>query len=294
MKKIIMIVGIQLLSAGCLTAQDNPPQDTTTRGYRSFFGSYSTEWYYCEPLLTGGTFTYRLVIGEDTTINSLNYKRIQKYRLHPQDTTDVVGFECDADVIMLLREDTVTGKLWYTERGVETLLVDMSLEEGDYFMGRTVQAIEYDTIGRKRITLEGLPSDFMLEGVGPEFPFGFPNLMICVFHDDNNLYTVNIDDTYYGCPINTGSCRSTCDPMGVDTVFHLAPIIYPNPCYSFFCVELSDESQISLYDALGHIVLQKITFAGKNMIDVASLPIGVYYIYIAAHGKADWYKIIKK
>ena len=113
MKKIIMIIGALLLSAGCLTAQDSPTQDTATHGYRSFFGSESTEWYYGEPLLTGGVFSYRVVIDGDTTINGLNYKRVHKYRLYEQDTNDIVGFEVDEDILILAREDTTTGKLWY-------------------------------------------------------------------------------------------------------------------------------------------------------------------------------------
>ncbi len=272
-------------------------QDTTARGYRSFFGTGSTEWFYCEPLLSGGSFSYRIAIGADTIINDISYKQIQKFRLNVLDTTDMDGFEYDDGWAMFVREDTTTGRLWYRTNDEEVLLADMSLQVGDTFNGHVVQSVEYDSLGRKKILMGwyyDFPNYFMQEGVGPNILFGYPNLLICVFHDGENVYKCHMDDTFHGCPVSSEYCRTTCDPMGTVIVDNSAPLVFPNPCYSFFCVESSDESQVSMYDVLGHIILQKETCAGKEIIDVASKPVGVYYIYIASHSRANWFKIIKK
>lgn len=297
MKKIIMIIGALMLSGGCLTAQYSPTQDTATHGYRSFFGSESTVWYYGEPLLTGGVFSYRVVIDGDTTINGLNYKRVHKYRLYEQDTNDIVGFEVDEDILILAREDTTTGKLWYKRGNNEVLIADLSLEEGDDFNGLQVLSIEYDSIMRKKIILGQYNSperEFILEGVGPEFPFGYPNIMICVYHDGNNIYKKDLTDTYYGCPINKEKCRATCNPLGFGSAETTKPLLFPNPCHSFFEIELSEESQISMYDGLGHIILRKKVYSGKEIIDITSLAAGCYYLNIANSDIFSWYKIIKK
>ena len=118
--------------------------------------------------------------------------------------------------------------------------------------------------------------------------------MICVYHDGNNIYKKDLTDTYYGCPINKEKCRATCNPMGFGSAETTKPLLFPNPCHSFFEIELSEESQISMYDDLGHIILRKKVYSGKEIIDITSLAAGCYYLNIANSDIFRWYKIIKK
>ena len=82
--------------------------------------------------------------------------------------------------------------------------------------------------------------------------------------------------------------------MGFGSAETTKPLLFPNPCHSFFEIELSEESQISMYDGLGHIILRKKVYSGKEIIDITSLAAGCYYLNIANSDIFRWYKIIKK
>lgn len=267
-------------------------QDTAATGYRSFFGSESTEWYWIKPFVDGGSQAWRFVMDEDTVIGGVNYRLIRGYLLSPTDTTDMTGMPFDDYDGALVREDTVAGRLWYRDDNEEVLLVDMSLQEGDIFYGYTVQSVEYDTAGRKKILFDEYGQVFWLEGVGPKFLFDYPNLMVCFFHDGEKVYKTDID-YFFHCPISNEYCRSTCDPMGVDDADCNNLKVSPNPCASYASVELPGDAQVTLYDALGHVVRSMRSGAGRVGIDMSALPAGIYYICTAYSDKTHWNKIIK-
>ena len=94
-------------------------QDTAATGYRSFFGSESTEWYWIKPFVDGGSQAWRFVMDEDTVIGGVNYRLIRGYLLSPVDTTDMTGMPFDDYDGALVREDTVAGRLWYRDDNEE-------------------------------------------------------------------------------------------------------------------------------------------------------------------------------
>ena len=262
-------------------------------GYRSFFGSESTEWYWIKPFVDGGTQAWRFVMDEDSVVDGVNYRLIRGYLLSPVDTTDMTGMPFDDYDGALVREDTVAGRLWYRDDNEEVLLVDMSLQEGDIFNGYTVQSVEYDTAGRKKILFDEYGQVFWLEGVGPKFLLGYPNLTVCVFHDGEKVYRTDID--YFShCPISNEYCRSTCDPMGVSVADGNSFKVSPNPCASYVSMELLGDAQVTVYDALGHVVRSMRSGAGRVDIDMSALSSGVYYICTAYSDRMQWNKIIKQ
>jgi len=262
-------------------------------GYRSFFGSESTEWYWIKPFVDGGSQAWRFVMDEDSVVDGVNYRLIRGYLLSPVDTTDMTGMPFDDYDGALVREDTVAGRLWYRDDNEEVLLVDMSLQEGDIFNGYTVQSVEYDTAGRKKILFDEYGQVFWLESVGPKFLLGYPNLTVCVFHDGEKVYRTDID--YFShCPISNEYCRSTCDPMGVSVADGNSFKVSPNPCASYVSMELLGDAQVTVYDALGHVVRSMRSGAGRVDIDMSALSSGVYYICTAYSDRMQWNKIIKQ
>lgn len=292
-----MIIGALLLSAGCLTAQDSPTQDTATHGYRSFFGSESTVWLGAYRLYdVPNMIPYYYTTLGDTIINGREYIiwGCSNYAFNPID-----GFVFDDDyyAIRLMREDTLTGKLWISDINCyhEMLYVDMSLNIGDTFEnGSVVRIVYYDSLGRKVIQLND--GNRFVEGVGPDIFVGdyllnTPYLhVICSYHDGELQYkNSNLDPNLF----DVENCYIVYHERITSTEKN-SIAIYPNPCHSFFEIELSEESQISMYDGLGHIILRKKVYSGKEIIDITSLAAGCYYLNIANSDIFRWYKIIKK
>ena len=56
-------------------------QDTVQTGYRSFFGSESTEWHVDEKDYDVWGLNYRYIIGADTVISGLNYRTLEVWRV---------------------------------------------------------------------------------------------------------------------------------------------------------------------------------------------------------------------
>ncbi|UFH32287.1 T9SS type A sorting domain-containing protein [Chryseobacterium sp. C-71] len=72
--------------------------------------------------------------------------------------------------------------------------------------------------------------------------------------------------------------------------------VYPNPAQNEFFVELkSNTANYSLFDAKGSLIAgkQKLS-SGKNKINIANLPAGVYFVEISDSGQTVTRKLIKK
>ena len=284
MKKIIMIVGALLLSAGCLKAQDPPPQDTTTRGYRSFFGSESTVWYDAVEVMDVGYVTHRLVVGDDTVLGETTYKKLHDYVINTYDSTDVTGGLDEDDYRhIIVREDTSFGRLWWRQDGMdEVLLVDMSLNIGDTFGEYgVIRTVYYDSIGRKCIELyngvclvEGAP---FTTGM-----FHYPDVIACVFQDGVKTYT--------GARIRTNEfdldrCRGRVPSNNGITLADEKMMIYPNPCRDQLKIEVDKVKWIQLYDMYGYLVMCKRLNVGINEIEIRGIATGIYILRFVMNEK---------
>ena len=304
MKKIIMIVGALLLSAGCLTAQDSPTQDTAARGYRSFFGSESTVWNAGLAIIDNPNLENKvLYIDGDTVINGVTYKTVyMRHRWGSSDSPSVGN-----DFVGVCREDTLNGRLWIKTPYIlywdmeEALIADMSLEMGD----DRVDTTYYDSLGRKVIIYEypdypHLGPCRIVEGIGPEY-VSSDHLQVLYL---TCVYKNGIKEPFHSSRLREmfshELSRIDYDNCWIEPSLSISDVtngncaVYPNPCHSFFEIELSEESQISMYDGLGHIILRKKVYSGKENIDITSLAAGCYYLNIANSDIFRWYKLIKK
>ena len=286
MKKIIMIVGTLLLSAGCLTAQDSPTQDTATHGYRSFFGSESTVWNCGMILYDLGPDDNRVVIGRDTVVGAVHYR--------------VISSNWGTG---LIREDSVSGKMWV--KGThwsdqEELIADLSLSIGDSFdIGYrgwyVVDSVYYDSVGRKTIHLthNNYPDFYMKEEVGAEmlwpvfFNPHYETFLICVHHNDTLLYKTTVEDGYNY--LNRDSCRVRLHES-INEIMSERINIYPNPCYNYIKVDDNKLKCVQIYDQKGVLIAE----ASNSIVDMTGTPSGLYVIVAITDDKIIYKKIIKK
>lgn len=296
MKKIIMIVGALLLSAGCLKAQD-----TATRGYSSFFGSESTEWHVEDMNYDVYGQNYRYLIRGDTIISGMNYKKMEVHRVMATAPQTYFESGIDSSLSGFVREDTIEGKLWVrnglTENG-DDLIVNLSLNIGDTFYYRdnrgfgiyVVHDVFMDSLGRKVIAFnDGYYQFFFIESVGASTFFGRVNLglystVICIFHDDTLTYrNNNLSD------IDTGNCWSAYR-LGVEGTAKNNIKIYPNPAYNYIKVDDNKLKCVQIYDQKGVLIAE----ASNSIVDMTGKPSGLYVIVAITDDKIIYKKIIKK
>lgn len=275
-------------------------QDTITTGYRSFFGSESTEWYVGREkvdYLNRENVVFR--VSGDTNVNGTGYKKINMgYRWSGD--SPIVGDE----FVGICREDTMTGRLWLWDKYYsweEMLIADMSLEMGD----DNVDTVYYDSLGRKVIvmSLPYYPEKYrVIEGVGPEYVdddiiSGGVFYLVCAYHNGVRLpfESQALDWMYSGNPSRLDYDKCWIVPVtGVAMVDSENVVVYPNPCVATVSMELPEEAQVTVFDALGHVQRSKRYDAGMVTVDMSALPVGIYFISTAYTDRTHWGKIIKQ
>lgn len=167
--------------------------------YRSILYSDTTKWtgYSC---IIDAHIVLVAIAYRDTTINDTIYRVVEQYNVCKPSSMNIDGF---------LREDTLTGRVWYKDNyiGHELLIMDLTLKAGDVFNGLMVDSVYYSE-SRKVISLY---QPFMcfkddrlefIEGIGPTamIPF-FSRLLLFKYNNSELVYTspsveVAGDDTY--------------------------------------------------------------------------------------------------
>ncbi|MDB9961101.1 T9SS type A sorting domain-containing protein [Oceanihabitans sp.] len=123
------------------------------------------------------------------------------------------------------------------------------------------------------------------------FNSDFNGSLTCIFVDNTaepNLATWSIDgnSTFVA---NEGECST----LSVDTVNQNVFNMYPNPVMNTVFVNANTQnSQISIYDITGKVVLTKSLILGENTIDVSQMASGVYLARFAAEGNVQTKKLI--
>lgn len=304
MKKILMTITLAFAMAAGVQAQD-----TTARGYRSFFGSESTEWHVDEVEYDQWGRFYKYNTGDDTVISGLKYKKLVVRAVHCTAPNTYEEQVIDSRRSGFVREDTMEGKLWVRNAitgNEDCLVVDMSLSVGDEFWSRNrqgellaiVKNIYTDSLGRKVLVLDGDHDPMLfIEGVGTTLwlgmGYGLWSKTYCVFHDDSltyrNRYMFPEDED-----IDTLPCWGGYRTWGIDVPKEKGGAVYPNPCVSSISMELLEGAQLTVYDALGHVQYSKKYGVGKVSIDMSALPAGVYFICTAYGDRMQWSKVIKQ
>ncbi|MBQ3788556.1 MAG: T9SS type A sorting domain-containing protein [Bacteroidales bacterium] len=267
-------------------------QDTTAaQGFKSFFGQESTEWYGWIEVYDWGS-TEVMSCNHDTLIDDVSYK--------------VINFIGNSHSDFLLREDTVTGKLWcrYIGEDEDHLIVDMSLAIGDTLKIKNllhtswgdstlyvVADTTYTDLGLE-ISLRDIRTGFntrFIEGVGCSNLFEYSRYnfystvgsdLLCCFHDGAQIYHEGYQDSCYK------------EWVGLDeTDTNHTVEVYPNPCQDWITIGGDDINAVSIIDMTG-IVLYSNTCC-RNPINVSHLPCGFYLLRTEANHRIHHIKLIK-
>ena len=188
-----------------------------------------------------------------------------------------------------IREDTISGKLWYVSHQEERLMMDLTLDVGDTFeffpgYSGTVDSVYFLDDGRKVVSID-LPTGFeenvrFIEGVGPNASImwgGLSNTYLACKYDNDELVYENSNSLFDGClPLDTAinpELRKDCSVR-----------LYPNPARDVLHVEIDPSllpaTEIIIYnvrgDALKHLHLQ----GYNHTISLAGLNKGFYFVSI--------------
>ncbi len=71
-------------------------------------------------------------------------------------------------------------------------------------------------------------------------------------------------------------------------------LVYPNPNQGVFTVEVKNETEISLYSAIGSELLRKKVSAGKTELTISNLASGIYYLKSVSGNKSTVIKLVKE
>lgn len=267
-------------------------QDTTAaQGFKSFFGQESTEWYGWIEVYDWGS-TEVMSCNHDTLIDDVSYK--------------VINFIGNSHFDFLLREDTVTGKLWcrYLDEDEDHLIVDMSLAIGDTLKIKNllhtswydstlyvVADTTYTDLGLE-ISLRDIRTGFntrFIEGVGCSNLFEYSRYnfystigsdLLCCFHDGIQVYHWGYQDSCYK------------EWVGLDETDPNHTVeVYPNPCQDWITIGGDDIKAVSIIDMTG-IVLYSNTCC-RNPINVSHLPCGFYLLRTESNHRIHHIKLIK-
>ncbi len=255
-------------------------------------------------LSTPTSINYMYYTDNDTLIGSMVYVNIRKVEI--PSVNDVNTYQTYTGAI---RQDTLNKKIYIVpaDSTSEKLLYDFSLNVGDTvvsFLNETCPAIE--TIGaidsiivngnyHRRLHLQGGCSGiqiYYIEGIGSNFGLIFPNNT----GNLSNLICTKVNNqTYY--PDSSTSCHlvTTVNSLDID----MAIDIYPNPSNNEINIIIPDTEKltsniITLLSPLGQILITEKINSQKSIIDISSLPKGLYLLTISVNEKIFTRKIIKQ
>jgi hypothetical protein len=224
-----------------------------------------------------------------------------------------------ADEYAYVREDTLTGKIYtyYPRCNEEWLVCDLSLNIGDtfyfhicegdgivyndgYIIADSVLIIE----GKKIIYFEDiagyLPDKiFFMEGIGSIFgPLKHKHIyqgylgmtkLLCV-HKDKELVYIRNPESSYGCDYNNmGS--------GIDEKNNNNLHAYPNPTKDKLFIKNHEFTinHIQIIDLLGRLLMDIIPQNESEIVlDMKSLPSGLYFVKASINGSVVMEKVIKQ
>ncbi|MCX6351741.1 MAG: T9SS type A sorting domain-containing protein [Bacteroidetes bacterium] len=268
MKKLILI---SLLSILTLTSFSQP--------YKSVFGKKSTVWLQLYVIIDAGNFVDSFTAGSDTIIKSKSYKKIL-----------ITGHRGG---LGFLREDTLTGRLWYKsiKDTSEKLIMDLSLKLNDSFLisgyhpsTKGVVKSIYSKNGMKNIILNYTvwSSSYTLhfiEGIGPTSGLDYQqniydntlSKLRCKFMDSIHVYA----DTADGKP-----CYFIETSVQEKLKTHQSISIYPNPVIRGGDFRIKNSGvllSIKLLDIFGKEIIFK--NVKDDVLELPEfIPSGIYFL----------------
>ena len=284
--------------------------------YQSVFGKNTTTWTIAWDNLDIGGYTEFFVKG-DTIFNTRSYKKISANN--------------DNSLHTLIREDTLTGKVWLVDLGcvfpdtTERLVADLSLQLGDTFNIKSSDIIisnPADTLimvdsvyyiqGKKYIRFTNPASAdtthshltepiIFVEGIGPNYSLLWKNSN-CDLYADKYLLCVYKDSVNAG--YNNLRFNGNCYPLfaSVTEIDKSEIKVSPNPFSSDISLTIQGKNlkQVSftITDITGSVIYHReessLTANYTKMLDLSYLANGIYFLTVRANGATTTRKIVKQ
>jgi hypothetical protein len=279
-------------SAGC--SIEAPPYyyiGINKPGYESVFGHTSTNWYYlpfgaCDYVVSDSMFTHNTILENNNSYHIVC------------NLTDTIGY---------MREDTISGKLWYRDKrlGEEYLIMDISLNKNDIFLlyDHTNKAIPvrvdstFMLDGRKHVRFNEIeinicgqtePLEF-IEGIGINAGFLYQgkseisylnSYLLCVYKDTIRNYSNKIF---------SGACKLS--DVGIyenlQDKFKIAA--FPNPANDLINIVVDYAgNSILVFEFVspqGQLLKRVVTKSKALKIDSSKFPRGLVFYKITDSGQ---------
>ncbi len=220
-----------------------------------------------EGAVNGGGFSYQYYhIACDTVINDKTY-----YEVNDEYYDEARGW---------VREDTTEQKIyfWSQDSTSETLVVDYSLEIGDFFIeqnGYENEVIDiYYENGLKHI--EFFNQILFIEGIGQ-------SMRGIILHNNGWAFA-----STHGWADSCGIILNTTSHSIIEDE---SLNIHPNPADQFISIDTDSPSSLTyqIHDSTGRLMASGVQFTEQSL-DIAHLPNGIYFISLIK----EQYTITKK
>ncbi|HPR60748.1 MAG TPA: hypothetical protein PLF35_07380 [Prolixibacteraceae bacterium] len=261
--------------------------------YQSIFYEDTTRWTAFECVIDGFSY-FTSSIYDDTTINNVQYKINHLGLICAPNFNEMIGF---------LREDTLTGKVWYKpnfeEDKDELLIMDLSLQKGDSFGFTTntyyqqkadwiVDSVYYED-SRKIIEFTVYSwclADQKLrfiEGIGPSNGISYynerpeQNALIFKYHNDQLVYT---SDNYENVGYRD-NCNVAVDILNEQTLFEIQSA--GNMEVDLLVHENKQQVKLTVYNVNGKQVYCRTLQPGNNQICLNNHGIHIFRLQVGAN-----------
>lgn len=109
------------------------------------------------------------------------------------------------------------------------------------------------------------------------------------------IYTVTGTNTVTGCSSNATITQTVSTCAGIlNTMVQPTNIkVYPNPTFGLLTVEVNEETQISVYNAVGMLVKTE-TINSPSEINITTAPVGIYFMTLKNASGSLTIKLIKE
>lgn len=294
MKKLIIISFFLTVAVGTTIGQP----------YKSIFGETQTSWNVAFHTMPDWVETDSLVVSSDTLINGQYYKALNGHYWFD-------GF---------IREDTVTGKIWYlnSNEADEILVMDLSLNVGDTFIVKPqlyfdsvaiVDSIVYEG-GNKILALSsnnnylslGTNDHFrFIEGIGPDIGIIFQKYQSTTFGGEGTLLLCAEKD-YIQSYINAnpdfnGQCNVLYGGITENETENSTISIYPNPSCDKVQIDYKGvlPYSIEIMDCTGKFISSKTDINSSPLnFDMTQYPQGIYLLKVRGNdGKYSTCRVLK-
>ncbi len=247
---------------------------------------------------------YKYYTDGDTIINSNTYVKIKKTEIPVINDVSIYPTYTGA-----IRQDTLNKKIYVvlTDSTTERILYDFSLQVGDTinsvlhdlasdcvgFNVETISSIDSILINgnyHKRFNIQGsCNSVSYVEGIGSDYGLIFPNRLD---EKESHLSCTKVNgQTYY--PSNTSQCDLITSIGSIDKNFVID--IFPNPTTAELNIKLSYIENsvvlITIYNTLGEIIIQEKMSTNEKILDISTLPDGLYILSITDENNLQAKKI---